>query len=184
VGQIGTEPSSLLYDMDFSFPIGYKSSVYINDYETIHYLNERVNELCRNNCDIIITGSQSSVIPYDTGNLSFFPTKQYSFLLGTLPDAVILCINPYDDADYIIRSIKFLESAVDCKVLGLCVFPMSLKDDWTGMYGQKTKITNEKFEAVKNLLSDNADIPVYLLGNESDMEKVTADIETFFECHD
>lgn len=76
----------------------------------------------KKNCDIIITGSQSSVLPYDIGNLKMFPLKQYSFLMGTQPDAVILCVNPFDDDDYIFRTINFLEASVNCKVMRCVCF--------------------------------------------------------------
>lgn len=59
IGQIGTEPSALLYGMDYVFPMGYNSSVYIKEYETVRYLNYVLNELCMNKKDIILVGSQS-----------------------------------------------------------------------------------------------------------------------------
>jgi len=92
VGQIGTEPSSLLYGLDYVYPMGYNSSVYIKEFDAIRYLNYIINQLCLVNKDIIIVGSQSGTLPYDTGNLALFNIPQYNFLLGTQPDAVILCV--------------------------------------------------------------------------------------------
>jgi hypothetical protein len=63
VGQIGTEPSALLYGMDYVYPMGYNNSVYIQGHDAIRYLNYSMNKLCEKQCDIIITGSQSGTIP-------------------------------------------------------------------------------------------------------------------------
>lgn len=47
VGQVGTEPSALLFGMDYMYPIGYNcvSAVKIKDHEVIRYLNECVHQL-------------------------------------------------------------------------------------------------------------------------------------------
>lgn len=65
--------------------------------------------------------------------------RQFSYLLGTQPDVVVLCINPFDDLDYIMRTKLFIEASVDCKVIAFVMFPMDIKDDWTGIYGQKVR---------------------------------------------
>ena len=139
VGQIGTEPSALLYGMDYVFPIGYNASVHIAGFDTIRYLNHIINVLCEKDNDIILLGSQSGTVPFDTGNLVQYNIPQYEFLLGSQPDIVILCINPFDDFDYIVRTIKFIESSVDCKVLSLVVFPMTIKDDYFVTFGGKKR---------------------------------------------
>lgn len=181
VGQIGTEPSALLYEMDFVYPMGYNSSVYIQDYEAIRYLNHIVQILCMKDVDIIITGSQSGVIPFDTGNLVQYSLPQINYLLGTQPDAVILCINPFDELDYIKRTKMFIESSVDCKVIAFVMFPMDIKDDWTGIYGQRVELTDEKYIELSANISKRFSIPVFKLGVESDMNFVVEEIINFFE---
>lgn len=47
VGQIGTEPQAQLFGMDYAFPMGYNSSVYLDNHEMIQYLNNSINELCK-----------------------------------------------------------------------------------------------------------------------------------------
>ena len=180
VGQIGTEPQSQLFGMDYSFPMGYNCSVYLENHEIIQYLNNSINELCKKNCDIILTGSQSSVLPYDIGNLRMFPLKQFSFLMGTQPDAVILCINPFDDDDYLHRSINVLEAAVNCKVIALCMFPMDQKNDWTGLYGQKVELSIDKYQLLKTKFAEKYKIPIYLLNNESDMDMLFEQVISYF----
>ncbi len=101
VGTIGTEPHSLLFDFDVVFPMGYNSTVYLQNHEIVLYLNQAINNLCLNGKEIILTASQAQTIPYYCNNILEFPSKQYHFALGTNPDAVILCVNYYDEIEYI-----------------------------------------------------------------------------------
>jgi uncharacterized NAD-dependent epimerase/dehydratase family protein len=172
IGQIGTEPSACLYGMDYAYPMGYNNSVYIHGVDAIRYLNHLINRLCEKQCDIIITGSQSGTIPYDTGNLIQYNLRQYEFLMGTQPDAVFLCVNPFDDPIYIARTIKFIESSAGCTVIALVVFPMDIKGGWSGIYGQKTPLTAENYHALKADLHKRFHVPVYKLGDASDVENL------------
>ena len=180
VGQIGTEPSALLYDMDYVFPMGYNSSVYIKEFDVICYLNYIMNELCMKDIDIILVGSQSGTLPYDIGNIVQFNIPQFNFLMGTQPHVVVLCINPFDDLEYIDRTVKFIESSVDCKVIAIVVFPMDLKDDWSGAYGSKQKMSDEKYITLKHKLNDHLNIDVYNLGDEKEIDKLVEKLVDFF----
>lgn len=179
VGQKGTEPSALLYGMDYVFPIGYNNSVYLNDYEIIRYLNNKIQSLCMEEIDIIITGSQSGVIPFDTGNLVQYCLPQFRFLLGTQPDAVVLCINPFDELDYIMRTKNFIESSVDCKVIAV-MFPMDIKNDWTGIYGQRIALNDEKYSELSFNIYNKSLTLVFRLGNQDDMNLVVESIVNYF----
>lgn len=180
VGQIGTEPSSQLFGIDYTYPMGFNSTVNIGDHDAILYLNECINLLCMKNSDIIITGSQGSVLPTDIGNKIMFPLKQFNFLMGTQPDCMILCINPYDDIEYIRRTISFLESSVDGKVISICVYPMKYKSDWSSIYSQKESLSNNEFYTLKEILVEKFSIPIYKLGNEDDLNALLNDIINFF----
>ena len=68
---IGTEPSALLYGMDYVFPIGYNSSVYISGFDVIRYLNYIINILCEKGNDLILVGSQSGTV--EDGHLFIKP---------------------------------------------------------------------------------------------------------------
>jgi uncharacterized NAD-dependent epimerase/dehydratase family protein len=184
IGQIGTEPSSLLYGMDYVYPMGYNNSVYIQDYEVIRYLNSLMADICKKDVDLIITGSQSGVLPYDTGNLAQFSLPQIDFLLGTQPDAVVLCINPYDELEYVMRTKQFIESSVDCKVVALVMFPMDLKDDWTGIYGRRVELNNEKYTELLKAISEKFSMPVYKLGNKKDIDMLGESIIEYFDQSD
>lgn len=180
VGQIGTEPESHLFDIDYTYPMGFNSTVYIDGHNAISYINQGIQKLCEKNCDVIITGSQASVLPIDTGNLAAFPIKQFSFLMGSQPDCMILCINPDDDFDYIRRTIMFLESSVEGKVLALCMYPLKYRDGWRRIHGQKEKISDSEFIRLKEKLYEEFSIPTYLLGRQTDVSLLFEDIISFF----
>ena len=180
VGQIGTEPSSLLYGMDYCFPMGYNSSVYIKEFDVIRYINSIINDLCLKDKDIILIGSQSGTIPYDTGNIMQYNISQYELLIGTNPDCVILCINPFDDMEYVERTVHFIESSANCKVISLVVFPMDIEDNWTAIYGSRKLLKNEKYTSIKTVLQNKLGIPVLKLGCEDDMNTIVEIITDFF----
>lgn len=180
VGQIGTEPSALLFGMDCCFPIGYNSSVYIKDHDVVRYLNHIVNDICIQGKDLILVGSQSGTVTYDLGNIAQFPISQYNFLLGTQPDCVILCINPFDEVSYIKRTINFLESSTTTKVVALVVFPMNVNNDWTAVQGIKHNLTEDEYTKCKNTLIQAFEIPIYRLDIECDIQSLVDDIIDFF----
>lgn len=180
VGQVGTEPSSILFGMDYCYPMGYNSSVYIKEYDQIRYLNYIMNDLCEKNKDIILVGSQSGTIPYDIGNIKLFNSMQFHFLMGTQPDCVILMVNPYDDFSYIQRTKTFIESSVRCKVVSLVIFPMDLKKDWSSIYGKKDVLTNEALNCLKKSLSDYFGIPIFVLGSDNDMYELVDIVTDYF----
>ncbi len=180
VGQIGTEPSALLYGMDYVFPMGYNSSVHIREYDTIRYINYIVNDLCMKEKDIIIAGSQSGTVPYDTGSLSQYTAPQCCFLMGLQPDAVILCVNPYDEINYINRTIKYIEACSDCGVIALSIFPMNIRDDFSGIYGSKKHMTDEALSQHKKILCEKINKPTFVLGNDKDMNELVNIIINYF----
>ena len=179
IGQIGTEPSSLLYGMDGVYPMGYNSSVHITGADAVRYLNYQINELCEKENDLIIVGSQSGTVPYDYGNLEQYTFAQFDLLMGTLPDAVILCVNPFDDIEYVERTIHFIESSVECKVIGLSLFPLDFKNE--SFYGNRKQISQEKCEWLKKEYSSRVNLPLYPLGKEDEMEMLVNRVIEYFE---
>jgi uncharacterized NAD-dependent epimerase/dehydratase family protein len=166
VGQIGTEPTAELFGFT-SFPIGYNSSVYLNQLETIVYINNLLNEMFENGSDLAIVGSQSNAIPYDFSNLSYLPLKQMTFLIATQPDAVLLCVNPYDSDEYIERTILSIENIVGCKVIALVLFPMKLRDNFAGIYSSKIKVTDDEWRDIRDRLINRFGRSVHILGENS-----------------
>lgn len=124
VGQLGTEPEALLFGFDAVYPMGYNSAVQIKGNDAILYLNRVLHEIeIEKEIDIIITGSQSGTVPYSCNTLRNITLPETEFLYGTSPDVAILCINRFDELEYIERTINYIESSVDSKVLAIVVYP-------------------------------------------------------------
>ncbi len=158
VAQIGTEPTSILYGMDYVFPMGYNSTVHTTQNENVIILNEFVHRCEEKSPDIIIVGSQSGTCPYNIYNINLFTLPQIEFLLGTQPDIVVLNVNVCDNIDYIERTIKTIEGTVDCKVIAFALFPrrVNSKVEMTS-----SVVTEEERKSYKELLEDRFKIPVF-----------------------
>lgn len=178
VGQIGTEPSAYLFDMDLCFHFGYHSTTNINRQNMVSYLNSEINNISQKGVDIIISGCQSGSVTYDFGNAKYYTFSQSEFLLGTLPDAVILCVNSYDETDYVRRTIQYIESCADSKVIALVVYPMG----YNNQLGRSrlVHLPDTELNMISCELSGQFGVPVYILGKESDMEKLYATVIAFF----
>lgn len=172
VGQIGTEPSSILFGMDEVFPTGYNTTVDINGMDAIIYLNNAMMRIADKENDLILVGGQSGKVTYSMDNIANCCITQYEFLIGTQPDIVILCANAFDEIEYISRTIAFIESSVDCKVTGVVVFPMSRKKDWSGNYGKMEKIQDTDYEVFRNILKKHTGKEIYRLDRNDDIEKM------------
>ena len=181
LGQIGTEPTALLFNMDYAYPMGYGNSVHLNERDAIMYLNSIIYQLCIDGKDIIVTGSQSNTIPYDVGNLQMFTSQQLTFLLGTQPDATILCVNPYDDSNYIEKTISAIKSLTDSDIIALVVYPLTLKNFDTGAYGGKEVLANESYVKIKKEFQNKFALPVFKLGDNLDMEMLFDVICSYFQ---
>ena len=166
--------------MDFVYPMGHESTVYIKEYDTVRWLNEAMHSLCKQDNDIIMVGSQSGTLQYFPWNLEQCNIAQYNFLIGTMPDAIILCLNPYDELNFVIRTISFLESTVGCKVIALAVFPMEYRDDWSIAYGEKKALTNERFQKLKEELYEKCHVDIYNIGSQSDIIMLFEKIIRYF----
>ncbi len=73
--------------------MGYHSSVYIQGFDAVRYL-ERLQIRKKEN-DLILVRVAIEPFPMTPGTLHIMPLPQYELLMGTLPDAVVLCVNPF-----------------------------------------------------------------------------------------
>ena len=178
VGQIGTEPSAFLFGMDGCFHYGYNSSQEIRGLDTISYVNELVYNIFMNGKDIILSGCQSAMLVRDETYLYSYPLEQNSYLLGFQPDIVILCVNTYDEIDFIKRTIKYVEGSVDCIVLAIVLFPKVYNNQFENVLSASSSPVS--VEGHRKNLSNHLKLPVYVLGDDTDMELLTDSIVDYF----
>lgn len=158
--------------MDYVVPMGYNSTVHIQGNDLICYMNSILNNLEKKNKDIILLGGQANTVLYEEGNLERYNVDLYSFILGANPDAIVLCVNPYDTIDYIQRTISFIESSINTKVIALVVFPMTIKDGYLSLHSAKVPLTNDQYINLKEELFNSFGLPVFKIGNDDNMNEL------------
>ena len=180
VGQIGSEPSSLLFGMDDVFHFGYNENFQLEGTTFIEALNESLNEIQEKGVDIIIAGCQSGTIPYSFMNIKYATCRQIDFLCGLNPDRVVLCANVFDDLEYICRTVNFIEALGSCTVIAIVLFPMTFAGEYA-MIGNPSKKENKiKIDQKKNEIVDKFHIPCFELGIAEEMQELFAIIINSF----
>lgn len=181
VGTIGTEPHSLLFDFDAIFPMGYNSTVRLLNSEIVLYLNSVINELCLRGKEVILVSTQAQIVPYSGNNLLEIPIMQYHFAIGTRPDAIVMCVNYYDEIGYIKNSVYALSGLTDASIIAFVLFPVTYSNDLNIGYGSiKRIITDEEFTQKKKELQNEFQLPVYILGDVNHMHRLCKEIIDFF----
>lgn len=177
VGQISTEPSGYLFGMDYVYPMGYNSSVYVDGASSVMLLNEKIWEIEKKEPDILLIGCQSGTVPFALYNISNLVFQQNELVLGTCPDAIILCVNVYDTMDYIMRTVNYLESIIRAKVIGLVLSPLDLnsKMNFSNLY--KKTINEELVQDFKNNIKSKTNLEVY---RQNDISKIVDLVVNYF----
>lgn len=178
VGQLGTEPSSFLFGMDECIHFGYDSDLVPSGFEFVSLVNSLLHNIDNQKVDIILTGCQSATLLTNEGNLAYYPVQQMNFLLGTLPDAVVLVINPEDEEYMIDKTIALIESCVRTKVIAIVVFPMVNNPTKNNLI--KTRITESCYRDLKKALKDRYNLGVFMLDDDNDINLLTNLIEKYF----
>lgn len=168
VAQIGSEPSALLFNLDACYPFGYNSTVKLDQTDSILAINHLVHEveMKRDDADIIIIGSQSGTVPTLYNNIGQMTIQQLAFLMGAMPDVVILCVNADDEIDVILRSIKAIEGVGNTSVIALALYPLSYTNSWQMMNNKRERIQN--IDEVIHRLNTFISIPVFVIGSDTD----------------
>lgn len=166
VGQIGSEPTSELFGMDEVFPFGYSTTNRLKDYDFIESVNESIYKLDKKDSDIIIAGCQSGIIPHYYFNIGLFNLDAVNFLIGSNPDAVILCVNTFDDIEYIKRSIAIIENMNGSKVIALAVSPLGFLNSWDMSNDKKTKLDKNILNSIKDKLKTEIGLQSFIIGEE------------------
>ncbi|RXZ82785.1 DUF1611 domain-containing protein [Paenibacillaceae bacterium] len=171
VGQLGTEPSSLLFGFDEMYPMGYNSNLSVSRHEALQVINDKLMRIERKQVDIILVGSQSSTIPELTTNTAFYTFKQIEFLMATNPDIAILCVNVDDDYHNVLKTINAIQSLSRANVLSLVIYPVIKKITTNNLY-QLTKPSKHQLDEYRIGLQEMASLPVFILGINDEMERL------------
>ena len=101
-------------------------------------------------CDMILVGGQSRLIPYDINEQTFI--RNAVFLEATLPDLSILVINPLlDDPEYILDSINSLKGIYKCRTIALAFSDYTPQVDDNGHLNY-IKLTSQDIEKISQRL--------------------------------
>ena len=180
VGHIASEPSGYLFNSDFVFHFGYHSYVNLHPRECISILNQMVWEIQEKRRDILIAGCQSNTVHYDNCQIDDFAIYQNAFLLGTLPDFIILCVNPHDDIEYIERTIRYINAIDVGKVGALVIFPIQAIETITGISYKLENVSKRKMQELQKYFGEIFKMPAFALGEDEDMKQLCELIITFF----
>ncbi len=169
VGHLSTEPSGYLVGADYVFPMGYNSSVFFTTAEDyILMTNYMMKKIEEKKSDIIISGLQSQTVPMQYANVRDMVVCNHYLLLALNPDAIILCINMVDTYDYIEKTIRYLESIVQCKVIAIVIFPMKKEIYWNVLGNMYNEEKEEVIESKRSEIEDYFKINTYILGRGED----------------
>ncbi len=175
VGQLGTEPSSKLFGMDEVLAYGYDRTVSLSESDLAEVTNYLIHRIDVKNPDIILVGSQSNTIPYTIYNMNQMSLHQIGFLLGGNPDIAIICVNLYDDIDYVKRSVYAIENLVECRVIAIAVSPLYFANEWQLFCNIKEIAKTEMIDEYKNMLQTCLKIKAYTIGT-SEIEGLVEDL--------
>ncbi len=166
VGQLGSEPSALLFGMDEVFPFGYERTIELADRQFLETVNSLIHIIDEKNPDIIIVGCQANTVPRIMYNTNHASLPQLEFLLGSNPDVVILCVNLFDEIEYINRSILAIENMVECKVAGLAISPFYYPSEWHIFNNKKEFASKQQIDEFKRNIHTQLNLNSYVIGTE------------------
>ncbi|MBQ7924660.1 MAG: DUF1611 domain-containing protein [Lachnospiraceae bacterium] len=178
VFQIATEPTGYLFQMDYVYPMGYESTLYIQEQDAIVTLNEELRNADEKNADIIICGSQSGTVPFRYDNVSQLTVQQAEFLMALNPDVAVLCINYDDDFKYIERTKNFIESLNQCRVIGFAMLPTRYENAINSI--KKIPLCENELEEKREEIRNHFHLNLFCIGDESDMDGLYDEIIEFF----
>ena len=169
VAQVGTEPSALLYGCDGCFPFGHNGTVDLKEGEFILAINSLIHEIesKRKETDILLVGSQSGTVPLIYNHINQMTIREIEFLMGAMPDAVVLCVNADDDINLIKRAICAIESVGATKVVAIAMYPMVYANGWQQLNQVKRK--GENIECIREEIEKNVNRPVYVMGDANEI---------------
>jgi uncharacterized NAD-dependent epimerase/dehydratase family protein len=180
VGVLGTEPHALLLGCDEVLPFGYDSTISSQSGSyIIESVNCKLHQIDVNEKDIIITGGQSGFLPHITFNSGHININQLSFLFGALPDGVILTFTETDTSDYLLKSIRAIESIVNTKVFLLALYAFHTEKDYV-IDISKRLLTDEEITFQRERIKKDLGFDIVVSGDSRDEEVLFKSIIEFY----
>lgn len=171
IGQLGTEPSALLFDMDAVYPMGYESSVAVSGHEAVVIINSLMAMIERKSCDVILFGTQSHCLLHNLEDEYSYTTLNHELLLGCQADSYILCVNAEDTIEYIERVIAYLESLFNSKVIAIVLSLYTRQLSSTGITKQR-KIELEEANPILKKFQEKFSLPCLFIDDPFTAERL------------
>lgn len=172
IAQLSTEPNGLLYGMDAVYPMGYGGNIGVSSYDEIMVINNIVDQIVKDDTDLLLLGSQSQTVAYSSQNASLYALENANLLLATFPDIIILCVNYFDDFDYIVRTIRYLEGIVDSKVIAIVVSPFQIEYSGSSMLRTTYYASDKDILECLVRLQERTGIRTFRLNQEKEIDEL------------
>lgn len=161
VGHLSTEPSGEILGANLCYPMGFEGQVNDNPsiaISNIRYMMSMINDTLP---DIIITGTQSQTVPITYGNAFNIPYRNYLYLNGVCPDAILIVVNIDDDIEYILQTINYCNSITEGEVIGLVISPLHQRGRWSVIGGEFENVSTEDCDMYRIMLNNRFGLPVF-----------------------
>lgn len=180
VGHIATEPTGYLFGCDYVYPFGYNSCVKVKGLDAIKTLNKIVKDIEEKEPDIIFVGSQSGTVPMHHYHTSGLMIQQYEFIMGTNPDATILCVNGSIDTKHISENISYIQNICGTKVICVSLYPYRKKTMDAKMSFINCKMSNADICDYKKQVQSQINMPCFDMTQKSDLDEMFLQVLDFF----
>lgn len=70
------------------------------------------------------------------------------------------------------RTISFLESTVECRVIGVVFLPLEFLNEGKSVYPQQVLINEKEVSAYRKMIENDLNLPAYCIGIEQDMDSL------------
>ena len=151
LGQIGSEPFSTLFGMDYYYNTDFFQNSLPLELHAV-YAKALIESLNNNDrgLDLIVTSNQYGIVPQSLISDNYFDTytlSSTSFLFGVQPDIIILVVNENDDLEFIANNFDCLQKMLNAEIIMII---------WNGLFEYfDTGIKGNKF--LDSILSHKAE---------------------------
>ena len=174
VSHLATEPQGIVLGADITFPIGHKGTVDVDIMQwnkSLRFLTQVLEEHTKP--DIIITGSQGSILPKYPMNDSN-AAEMLSYVKSFYPDALICTISPNDSLDYIKRTTDVIQAFVNCEVLFYVLTPF----EYTIHFNNQVRVSyrqldEEEYQNKLAYFNGNLNAPTFNIKNTDSSQRIT-----------